>query len=239
LQVSVLDTVLKMRDMHISDIITFRIQGIPMDAMISSVRTSNRKALQPFFYFVFPEQALKDAPQTLFAAVRVDSENISALQNRIVADFPNVTVINLAQTILIFAKVLSKLSTIIRLFTLFSVVAGVLIIVSSIFATRYDRIREAVYYTILGARRRFVLATFTAENLFLGLASAMSALVIAQTICWSICRFALDVIYQPFVGVSILMVLTTLILIISVGLGVSFSILRVKPVLFLREQADE
>ena len=239
LQVSVLDTVLKMRDMHIGDTITFRIQGIPMDVRISSVRTTTRETLQPFFYFVFPDDVLKDAPQSLFAAVRVDKDNIAALQNRIVADFPNITVINMTETATIFAGIMGKLSAIIRFFTFFSVVAGVLIIVSSIIATRYARIREAVYFTILGARGRFVITVFTAENLCLGLGSALSALVLAQTSSWAICRFALNVPYRPCTAISLMMVLATSLLIIAVGLGASFSILRVKPAVFLREQADE
>lgn len=193
LQVSVLDTVLKMRDMHIGDTISFRIQGIPMEARIASIRTSSREVLQPFFYFVFPDGVFNDAPQTLFAAVRVDKERIAPLQNRIVARFPNVSVINLTETITVYSRIIQKLSTIVRFFTFFSVVAGVLIIVSSVFATRYARIREAVYYTILGARGRFVLATFAAENLCLGLASAVSALILAQTGSWGICRFVLDI----------------------------------------------
>ncbi|MFZ4857308.1 MAG: ABC transporter permease [Desulfuromonadaceae bacterium] len=238
-QVSVLDTVLKMREMHIGDTITFRIQGIPMDVRISSVRTSTREKLQPFFYFVFPDEVLKAAPQTLFAAMRMDKDKIAALQNRVVADFPNVTVINVTETAAAFSGIMGKLSAIIRFFTFFSVVAGVLIIVSSIFATRYARIREAVYFTILGARRGFVLAVFTVENLCLGLGSAMSALILAQTASWGICRFSLDVTYQPGAAISFTMILVTTLLVIAVGFGASYSILRVKPVVFLREQADE
>ncbi|MBW4054844.1 MAG: FtsX-like permease family protein [Proteobacteria bacterium] len=238
-QVSVLDTVLKMRDMHIGDHITFRIQGIPMDARIASIRTSTREVLQPFFYFVFPDKVLNDAPQTLFAAVRVAPEQIAPLQNRLIARFPNVTVINLTETVKIFARIMEKLSTIIRFFTFISVIAGALIIISSVFATRYARIQEAVYFTILGARSRFVLAVFATENLCLGLVSAVSALLLAQTGAWAICRFALDVSYQPFAGISLLMALATILFTIAVGLGASFSILRVKPALFLREQADE
>ena len=238
-QVSILYTVLKMRKMNIGDIITFRIQGIPLDVRISSVRTSTRETLQPFFYFVFPDDILKDAPQSLFAAVRVEKEQIAALQNRIVTDFPNITVINLTETATVFAGIMAKLSAIIRFFTFFSVVAGVLIIVSSIFATRYARMREAVYYTILGAPGRFVLTVFTAENLCLGLGSAVSALILAQSAGWAICRFALDVPYRPGIAISLVMTLATTLLVIVVGLGASFSILRVKPALFLREQADE
>jgi putative ABC transport system permease protein len=239
LQVSVLDTVLKMGDIHIGDTITFRILGIPMDVRISSVRTSSRETLQPYFYFVFPDEVLKDAPQSLFAAVRVDKERIAPLQNRIVAKFPNITVINLTETATIFAGIMGKLSKIIRFFTFFSVIAGFLIIVSSLFATRYARVREAVYFTILGARSRFVLAAFATENLCLGLVSAVSALILAQTASWAICRFSLDVTYLPFAGVSLLMALATTLLIIAVGRGASFSVTRLKPAVFLREQADE
>jgi putative ABC transport system permease protein len=145
----------------------------------------------------------------------------------------------MAETAQIFAGIMGKLSTIIRFFTFFSVVAGVLIIVSSIFATRYTRICEAVYITVLGARRSFVLSTCVVENICLGLASAMSALLLAQVGSWGICCFALDLQYTFFAGLSLVMVLAVTLLIVAVGLGLSFSVLRVKPALFLREQADE
>jgi len=238
-QVSVLDMVLKMHDLHIGDTLTFRIQGIPMEARISSIRTRTREALHPFFYFVFQDDVLKAAPQTLFAAVRMEKEQIAQLQNRIVAAFPNVSVINLTETVAVFARIMAKMSGIVRFFTLFSVIAGVLIIVSSIVATRYARIRESVYYTILGAGSRFVLLVFGIENLCLGLASALAALLLAQAGSWVICRYALDVAWRSFAGSSLLLVLATTLLVIFIGLGASRSILRVKPALFLREQADE
>jgi putative ABC transport system permease protein len=238
-QVSVLDTVLKMRDMHIGDTITFRIMGISMGARVSSIRTRTGTPLQPYFYFVFPKEFLKDAPQTLFAAVRVNKGEIATLQNRIVARFPNVSVIDMSETVKVFARVMSKLSAIVRFFSLFSVVAGVLIIISSIFATRFTRIQEAVFFTIIGAKRRFVLAVYTTESLCLGLASALSALILAQSCSWIICRFAFDVPYQPFIIISLLMVLAAMLLVITVGLGASLTILRQKPVQYLREQNEE
>ncbi len=238
-QVSVLDTVLAMRDMKVGDAITFRIQGIPLDARISSIRTRTRASLQPFFYFVFPEKVLNDAPQTLFTAMRMEKEKVSSLQNRIVARFPNVSVIDVTETITVFARIMSRLSTIVNFFTLFSIVAGVLIIISSVFATRYSRIQEAVFFTILGARGRFVLAVFAVESLVIGLASGLIALALSQAASWIICRFALDVAYRPFAGISLLMVLATSVVVIAAGLGASVPILRQKPAAFLREQTEE
>src|SRR5208282_2836562 len=96
--------------------------------------------LQPYFYFVFQQKELADAPQTIFCALRVEKKEIAELQNRMVARFPNLSVIDLTETASVFGRIMAKLSTIVRFFTSFSIAAGVLIIVSSTFATRYARI---------------------------------------------------------------------------------------------------
>jgi len=238
-QVSVLDTVLKMHKMELGDTITFRVQGILIKARIASIRTRTSGGVTPFFYFVFPESLLSDAPQTLFCAARIEKSRIGAVQNRIVDRFPNVNVIDLTETVTVFGRIMARLSSIVRFFTSFSIVAGVLIVVSSVFATRYARLQEAVYFTILGARRRFVLAVFAAENLFLGLVSGLIALFISQVGSLIICRQVFDLDYQAYPAASLLLVLSTTLLVLCVGMAVSLPILRHKPVTFLREQADE
>jgi len=238
-QVSVLDTVLKMKKMSIGDTITFRVQGIPLQARIASVRTRTSGGMTPFFYFVFPEAILSDAPQTLFCAARIEKSRIGALQNRIVASFPNVSVIDLTETVTVFAGLMGRLSAIVRFFTSFSIIAGLLIVVSSVFATSYARTQEAVYFTILGCRRRFVLAVFAAEHLLLGLMSGLIALAISQIGSLVICTKGLDLSYHPYPLESLLLVLGTALLVVCVGMAASISVLRQKPVSFLREHADE
>jgi putative ABC transport system permease protein len=238
-QVSIMDTVAKMRAMKIGDTIVLRVQGIPISARISSIRTRTHASLQPFFYFVFQEATLKDAPQTLFTAIRIEKGRVPALQNRMATLFPNVSIIDVTETIGVFARIMTRLSRIVNFFTLFSVAAGVLIIVSSVFATRYARVQEAVFFTILGARSRFVLAVFAAENLFIGLASGLLAFVLSQTTTFIICKYALDVPFASFIGVNLAIVGITMIVVIAAGLGASVPALHQKPAAFLREQAEE
>jgi len=238
-QVSVLDTVAKMHPIKVGDTISFKVQGVPIRARVASIRTRTEGGFTPFFYFVFPRSVLADAPQTLFCAARIEKGRIAGLQNRVVARFPNISVIDLTETAALFGRIMGRLSVIVRFFTSFSMAAGILIVVSSVFATRHARIQEAVYFTILGARRRFVLAVFAAESLLLGVTSGVIALAIAQLGSLIICRRGLDLEYRPCPGLSLLMVLATALLVLGVGLGASVSILRQKPVGFLREQADE
>jgi putative ABC transport system permease protein len=134
---------------------------------------------------------------------------------------------------------MAKLSMIVRFFTSFSIAAGVLIIVSSTIATRYARIQEAVYFTILGGRRRFILAVFGVESLILGAASALFALIIAQSasffLCWKV--FALS--YRPFAWESLLLVGETTLLVLGAGVGAALPILFQRPAPFLRALGDE
>ena len=153
--------------------------------------------------------------------------------------FPNVSVIDTTELLTLFSRVVKKLSLIIRFFAGFSIVAGILIILSSVLATRYARIQEAVYYKILGARSNFVVKVFTIENLVLGLISSVLALLISQAGSWLICLQVMHISYKPFIVDSILLIIVTIVLVVTVGLLPSISILRKKPVVFLREQTQE
>jgi putative ABC transport system permease protein len=148
-------------------------------------------------------------------------------------------VIDVSETVAVFSRIMSRLSASVRFFTFFSIIAGGLLIVSSVFATRRQRVREAVYFTILGARSRFVLAVFAVENMIIGLASSLIALALAQTAAWTVCRFGLEIDYRPAPGLAAHMASATVIAVVAVGLTASASVIRRKPAEYLRERAEE
>ena len=239
IQVSVLDDVLEIRPLEIGDRITFNVQGIPLDARISSIRTRTRKSLGPFFYFVFPPKVLEDAPRAIFTAVRVDPARISSLQNRMVKRFPGVTVVDVTRTAATLAEVLTKLANIIRFFTLFSILAGGLILLGSMFATRFARIQETVYYKILGAPRSFIRRIFALESIFLGMAGGFSAVLWSQIVAWQVCTRVFNISYRFFPGPALIAIALTVLVVFLVGFSASLPVVGRKPAVFLREQTDE
>lgn len=238
-QVSVLDELFEMQRFNIGDRITFRVQGIPIEATVSSVRTRTTESISPFFYWVFPTESLVDAPQSIFTALQVPEEQIGSLQNKVVAQFPNVSVIDVTEAVESFASTARQLSQVIRFLSIFSIAAGLLIIVSSIYATRFARVQEAVYFKVLGASSRFVLRIFAWENLLLGLVSALVALVLSQVSSWALSYWIFEIPYFPHLWASIILILITIFLVMVVGLAASTSILRQRPILFLRELGKE
>ena len=162
-QVSVLDDVQEFAGVELGDVITFRIQGIPLDATVTSVRTRDRaKRCSLSSALSSPAPTWKMHPRPSSRHLTVDESEIPALQNRMVAQFPNVSVIDVTAAIDTFSDLARRVTRVIRFFTVLSISAGLLIVVSAVFATRFARIQEAAYYKVLGAKRRFVLHVFTA-----------------------------------------------------------------------------
>ncbi|MCB2181780.1 MAG: ABC transporter permease [Desulfobulbaceae bacterium] len=235
--VSVLDTVAEMGDIQLGDLLVFRIQGIDLQARVTSMRTRTASRVRPFFYFVFPEKVLQDFPQTIFSAVRLEGKELAGVQDRLTAEYPNISVIDIASTVEVLSKIMHKLSTIIQFFTLFSIAAGLLIIMSSIYATRLARVREAVYFKILGAGSSFVLQVFSCESFIIGLICSFLAAIISHVASWMICRHYFAIGYSVLSGATCVMIILTVFLVMVVGLGASWSILKEKPAVFLRDES--
>jgi putative ABC transport system permease protein len=238
-QVSVLQETMEARQLRLGDQLTFNVQGAPVEATVASVRRQDSESIQPLFSFVLQPQVLAAAPHTLFTGLRVPPGEIAGLQNRMVAQFPNVSVIDATATIATFAALVERITRVVRFFALFSILAGLLIVVSSVYATRLARVQEAVYYKVLGATSRFVLRVFALENILLGLISGLLALLMAQAAAWAIMIYLFEFDYTAFPAASALLVVLTVLAVTVVGMGASISILRSRPILFLRQQGEE
>ena len=236
--VSLLDSVVEIGDMEIGDTLHFSIQGVSLKAEATSIRSRTRSLLYPFFYFVFPEATLKAAPQTFFAAVKVPQGEASLLENRVVSRFPNISPINVGESAVELGRLMAKLSLLVTFFASLSILAGGLILVGSILATRLARLEEAVHYKILGGDTPFVLKVFGLENLVLALQSGGAALLVAQLGSWALCHLALDISFRPYPLASLVAVGAITALVVALGLLASLSVIVKKPGAYLREHSS-
>lgn len=235
-EVSVLDTIADIGNIGLNDRLTFNIQGVPLEALVTSIRTRTKSKLHPFFYFVFSEDVLGTAPQTMFAALHLDKEAIPGVITRIVKVMPNISMINAAETVIQLGVLMKRLSRVVVFFASFSILAGCLIMISAVFATRLARMREAVYYKVLGSGTRFVLAVLIYENIILGVLSSLPAALFANGGAWLLCRYFFEITYQVHWLGTIIMLFTTVTLVAVIGLASSYKIIRQKPAGFLRQQ---
>lgn len=234
--VSVLDSIAEIGDIGLNDRLRFNIQGIEIDAQVTSIRSRTQSRLYPFFYFVFEPETLQDAPQTFFTAFYMDKELIPDMITRIIAEMPNISALNVADIAERFGRIMKRLALIVTFFASFSIAAGFLILVSTIFSTRLDRIRESVYYKILGADSGFIVKVLSFEHLIIGLLSSLLAVAFAQLAAWLICINVFEIDYRPYWSLALITLICSVCLVVGVGLVSSVAVIRQKPGDYLRQQ---
>jgi putative ABC transport system permease protein len=177
----------------VGDAITWDVQGVAIPTRVASLREVEWARFEPNFFIVFPEGPLASAPQTFLTLTRVvDPERRAHLQRSVAEAFPNVTAIDLAQVQKVIEEVVARVSLAIRFMALFSLAAGVVVLLGAVAASRDQRIREGVLLKTLGATRAQVARVILAEYLSLGAFASVSALLLALAGGWALMRFLFE-----------------------------------------------
>ena len=164
----------------VGDTLTFNVQGVPIECVVSSLRDVDFQRIQPNFWVLFPAGILEDAPQFQVFTTRVSSVEQSALlQRKIVRAHPNVSVIDIGLVLQTVDNVLDKVSFVIRFMALFSVLTGLVVLTAAVISSRYQRIRESVLLRTMGASRAQITRILVLEYLFLGSLAALSGLLLS------------------------------------------------------------
>jgi putative ABC transport system permease protein len=186
--------------------------------------------------FLFDERLLQGLPAVYYGSVRLKPSDVAALQLAMYEKFPTVTVVNVADVLRIIQEVVDQISIEVRFISAFAILAGVIILASSVAGTRFRRIREVVILKTLGATRARIAGIFSVEFLILGavaglmgslLAAAFGALVVKRLLKG-------DPHFQP--AVYLIAIAATALVANVTGWLASYRILGQKPLEVLREE---
>lgn len=233
-QVSLRDDVAEALQAKIGSVVAFTIQGVPVEATVSSIRHCRRVGFRPRFELLFPPELVEGAPQRMFARLRLDEEKVSALQTRVAKAYPGVVSMDVSLTIRLIGERLFQMVGLVRYFLLAGLLAGSVILASALWSTRWERRRESAYLKVLGADRRFVGRVLLFENLTMGALCSSLSFVLAVLISWALCRFSLDVPFPDISDMVALMMSLPTVMIAILGWSLSRGALDAKPALFLK-----
>ena len=216
----------------------FDVQGVPVPAVVTSLRNVDWRRVQPGFFLLFPPEALEDAPATHVLTTRTRTpEESAALQNEIVRQFPNISVIDVSVLLRTLDAIVDKVAFVIRFMALFTVATGLLVLTGSVLTGRYQRIRESILLRTVGASGRQVLGILLVEYLSLGALAASAGIVLAVTATWALARWAFGIPFAPDAGVLALAIVVVAALTTVVGLLGSRGVLNHPPLEILRSTA--
>jgi putative ABC transport system permease protein len=162
--------------------------------------------------------------------------DVPALQRVVYQKFPTVTVVNVADVMQIVEDVVARISTVIRFISAFTVLAGAVMVSSSVAGTRFRRMREVVTLKTLGATRRRIAWIFSVEFLALGLVAGVMGTALASGFAALLLKQLLEVEYRPAVVTHLAAIMIAAGTATVAGWAASFRILGRKPLEILREE---
>lgn len=220
----------------VGDTITWDVQGVRIRTRITSLREVEWTRFEPNFFVVFQPAALREAPQTYVMLTRVDDDASRArVQRDAVLRFPNVSTIDLTLIENAVGKILDRVSLAVRFMALFSVVTGVLVLISAIAASRRQRVRESVLLKTLGATRPQIVRMLFTEYALLGAIGSVAGIVLAVGGGWAAVHF---IFKTPFAVTPLSLAAVasaTILLTVATGLFAARDVFSETPMTALRE----
>jgi putative ABC transport system permease protein len=185
--------------------------------------------------FVLPSGQLKDEPATWYGGVHVEMNRIPTMERALFAAYPTVTVINIADVLSRIETVVDQITFVVRFLAGFSILAGLMILASSIASARFRRVREAVVLKTLGATRMRIVRTFSVEFSVLGLLAGSVGVVFANILTRVLLR-RLEVAFHLDWNATLVALVGTAVLATATGWIASYRILGLRPLEVLREE---
>ena len=210
--------------------------GRDFDVPVAAIHRANSIRLGQDEQFIFNRSALQGFPAQWFGAIRMAPNRVAAFQRDAYRRFPSVTVVNAADVLAIVQEVVDQVALVVRFISGFAILAGAIILASTVAGTRLRRTRESSVLKTLGARRRRLVAIFSIEFAILGAVAGLMGGSLATLFSRLLLTRLLDARFHFELVPNLATVLLTMGLAVSAGWLASVRILRQRPLEILRDE---
>jgi len=195
-QLSIEEDLLAEIGLALGDEITYAIGGSSLTVAITSVRRVQWDSFQPNFFMTVNPGEIERFAHTFITSFHVgpDQRNVTL---DVVREYPGVSIIDIDAVLDQVRNAMERAALAVQYVFLFTIAAGIMVLLAAIQATRDERLFESAVLRTLGARRSVVLqgvaAEFTALGLLAGTLASLGAVVLGYLVATQI--FELD--YSP------------------------------------------
>ena len=144
---------------------------------------------------------IKSLTASYITSLHVDDTQVGAI-NALVGQYPNLSVIDIGAVLAQVRATADQVTEVVEVVFLFTMAAGVLVLMAAIHATQDERLREGAVMRVLGARRAQLRLAQLSEFLVIGLIAASVAVLAANGIAASIAIRVFDLPWAPNVALS-------------------------------------
>jgi putative ABC transport system permease protein len=193
--ISVEDGLAKTLGLKLGDKMAFDVGGQPLSGHITSLRKVDWGSMRANFFVMFPRDNMGDLPVSYISAFQAPAT--PGFDNKLAAQFPNVTAIDVSATIAQVQGVLDQVIHAVELLFAFALVAGLVVLVATVSATREARAREFAVMRAVGASSGLLRRVQQFELLGVGALAGLLAATAALAVGWSLATWVFEFRWNP------------------------------------------
>ncbi|MES2999719.1 MAG: FtsX-like permease family protein [Pseudomonadota bacterium] len=176
--------------LKLGDSLRFDIGGLQTESKITSLRKVDWTSMRANFFVMYPVSHLEGVPVTYMGAFRAPVAK--GFDNRLVRAFPNITNVDMTNTITQVQGVLDKVVRAVEFLFGFTLAAGVVVLFAAVTATREERAREFAVMRAVGASSALLRRVQRAELVGVGMLAGFLASMVASVVGWGLAKYVFD-----------------------------------------------
>ena len=177
----------------IGDRIRFDVQSVEVEAIVQSLREVDWNSFQPNFFIQFPAGVLNDAPKTWIMTLKRNSTlNAPQIQVLVTQKFPNVTSINVEETIDNVTDLITKLSAGLKIASRLTLALGIFVFLMVLLFQLASLRPDWVQLRLQGLRNQQIWLLQVITYGTMGALGALVGAVLAAAVAWGIAQFAFN-----------------------------------------------
>ena len=173
----------------VGDTITFNVLGQEITAKVKNLREIDWKTLRFNFAIIFAPGTLEDTPHSYIAAVHTSKETELEIEQAIIKQFSNVSIIRVGEALNEAERILSGLGLGLKSLAFVTLIAGILVLAGTFAASQSQKINDTTILKVFGATRLRITTIFLLEYGLLAMITCFIAVIISGTASWAVTTF--------------------------------------------------
>jgi len=163
--------------LKIGDSMTLNVLGREIEGRIANLRKVDFSTGGQNFVLVLSPGLIDKAPHSFLATVKIDGPDEDRLYMAVTDKFPNISTVRVKDAIAQVDTLLQQLAAGVRIASLVTILAGLLVLAGTIAAGARTRLYDATVLKVVGATRFQIALVYVLEYGLLGIATGIIALI--------------------------------------------------------------
>jgi putative ABC transport system permease protein len=182
--------------LKLGDTLTLQFADRRVTLTVHNLREVSWDSFRPNFFLLTPPQVIDDMPAQWLTSFHLPAER-RVLLRELVGAFPNITALDIELLMNQVRGIMERIVRAVEFMLLFTLAAGVVVLLAAVEGTRGERARETALLRALGARTPVLVKGLLTEFAVLGLLAGLVAALAAQAVAWTLAAQVFEIPYGP------------------------------------------